>query len=194
MDNKKIQLNTPLAEKDVRRLRCGDFIELSGVIFTARDAAHKKLFAGARPECDLRNSAIYHCGPVTVFEKGQWRITAAGPTTSIREEPYMPKLIRDIGIRAVIGKGGLGKDTLAACREHGCVYLHAVGGAAQLLAASIKKVEDVFWLDELGPPEAIWQLQTVKFPAVVTMDANGESLHEHVNDESLAKLKNILCS
>jgi tartrate/fumarate subfamily iron-sulfur-dependent hydro-lyase beta chain len=192
MANTKIQLNTPLAEDDIRKLRCGDFVELNGLVFTARDAAHKKLFAGARPACDLRNSIIYHCGPVTVCENGQWRITAAGPTTSIREEPYMPRLIRDLGIRAVIGKGGLGVNTLAACREYACVYLHAVGGAAQLLASSIKKAENVFWLEELGPPEAIWQLQVRKFPAVVTMDTNGESLHECINKNSFAKLKNLL--
>jgi fumarate hydratase class I len=119
---------------------------------------------------------------------GTWQCNAAGPTTSIREEPYQGRIIRDHGVRGVIGKGGMGEGTLAACQEHGCVYLHAVGGAAQVLAACIRRVRNVYFLEQFGAPEAIWELDVVDFPAVVTMDAHGRSLHREVFQHSQAEL------
>ena len=157
----------------------GDAVEVSGVV-TGRDAVHKYLHeGGALPEgVSLRGGIIYHCGPVVVKdERGAWQVTAAGPTTSTREEPYQGQIIRDFGVRAVIGKGGMGDRTLAACREHGCVYLHAVGGAAQVLAERIQRVRNVYFLEQFGSPEAIWELEVEKFPAIVTIDAHGNSLH-----------------
>ncbi|HVV00461.1 MAG TPA: fumarate hydratase C-terminal domain-containing protein, partial [Verrucomicrobiae bacterium] len=131
---------------------------------------------------------LYHCGPVVVKdERGKWKCTAAGPTTSIREEPYQWQVIRDCGLRGVIGKGGMGDRTLAACKENGCVYLHGIGGAAQVLAQCIKKVRNVYLLEKFGAPEAIWEFEVEKFPAVVTMDAHGNSLHREVLAASQAE-------
>jgi tartrate/fumarate subfamily iron-sulfur-dependent hydro-lyase beta chain len=189
------QLNAPFTEARIRNLRVGDEVEISGVLFTGRDAVHKYLHEGGQlpPGVNLRDSILYHCGPVVVRdEQGRWRVTAAGPTTSIREEPYQGEIIRKFGLRGVIGKGGMGERTLAACKEGGCVYLHAVGGAAQVLAECIKGVRSVHFLDEFGAPEAIWELEVENFPAVVTMDAHGQSLHKEVLEASQAALAKYL--
>ena len=186
-----IPLSFPFTEEKVRALKVGDAVGISGVIFTGRDAVHKYLHeGGALPSgVNFRDGIIYHCGPVVMKdEQGQWKVTAAGPTTSIREEPYQGQIIRDFGLRGVIGKGGMGDRTLAACREHGCVYLHAIGGAAQVLAECVKKVRNVYLLEEFGSPEAIWELEVVDFPAVVTMDAHGNSLHAEVLKASQTEL------
>jgi len=186
-----IHLTTPLTEAAIRALNVGDAVEITGVLFTGRDAVHKYLFQGGElpAEVSLRNGIIYHCGPVVLSEEGgRWRVVAAGPTTSAREEPYQAEIIKRLGLRGVIGKGGMGERTLAACREHGCVYLHAVGGAAQVLAECIKSVRNVYLLERFGSPEAIWELDVENFPAVVTMDARGNSLHREVYAASQAEL------
>jgi fumarate hydratase class I len=186
-----IPLKTPLTEEKVRQLKVGDEVAISGVVFTGRDAVHKYLHEGGRlpPGVQLRDGILYHCGPVMMQQAdGSWKCTAAGPTTSIREEPYQWQVIRDFGVRGVIGKGGMGDRTLAACKEHGCVYLHAVGGAAQVLAECIKRVRNVYFLKEFGSPEAIWELEVEDFPAVVTIDAHGRSLHQEVFASSSAAL------
>jgi len=186
-----ITLQTPLTEEQVRALHVGDEVSLSGIVYTGRDAVHKYLFeGGALPEgVDLRGAVLYHCGPVMLREPdGSWRCAAAGPTTSSREEPYQAEIIRKFGIRAVIGKGGMGARTLAACKEFGAVYLHAVGGAAQVLAERVRRVRDVHFLDQFGAPEAIWVLEVENFPAVVTMDAHGRSLHDEIYERSRAEL------
>lgn len=182
-----IQLQTPCEEGLIRSLKVGDSVEISGTLFTGRDAVHKYLHDGGKlpAEVDLQNGILYHCGPVVIKDDaGRWKVTAAGPTTSIREEPYQGQIIKEFGLRGVIGKGGMGERTLAACKEHGCVYLHAVGGAAQVLAETIKSVRNVYLLEKFGAPEAIWELEVEKFPCVVTMDANGNSLHKEVFDAS----------
>lgn len=181
------QLQTPLSEEAIRSLHVGDAVSLSGVIYTGRDAVHQYLFKGGKLPCDWRGGVLYHCGPVMLKEDGGYRCCAAGPTTSIREEPYQWKIIGDFGLRAVIGKGGMGEKTLQACREYGCVYLHAIGGAAQVYAEAIKKVSNVF-LEQFGSPEAIWELQVKDFFAIVTMDSHGNSLHRDIFDKSSAKL------
>jgi len=186
-----ISLTTPIAEEQVRALKVGDAVEVSGVVFTGRDAVHKYLHEGGQlPEgVSLRGGVIYHCGPVVMKDpQGNWKVTAAGPTTSTREEPYQWQIIRDFGIRAVIGKGGMGERTLEACRQYGCVYLHAVGGAAQVLAERIERVRNVYFLEKFGSPEAIWELEVKGFPAVVTIDANGGSLHRDILARSRAEL------
>ena len=184
-------LQLPLTEEDVRGLALGDAVSLTGTIFTARDAAHKYLVEN--PDFsripDIRGAVLYHCGPVIIQRDGKYVVTAAGPTTSIREEPYMAAVIEKYGIRAIIGKGGMGPSTAEACRRFGCVYLHAVGGAAQVLASCVKEVPGVSMLEEFGAPEAIWQFNVVDFPAVVTMDATGASLHEKVKQHSEAQLQ-----
>jgi fumarate hydratase class I len=125
-------------------------------------------------------------------EGGRWRFVAAGPTTSIREEPYEADVIAHFGVRGVIGKGGMGPKTLAACRQHGAVYLHAVGGAATLIANSVKEVLAVFKREEFGVPEAFWVVRVEGFPAVVTMDAHGQSLHETMFAASAHKLAELI--
>jgi tartrate/fumarate subfamily iron-sulfur-dependent hydro-lyase beta chain len=190
-----IPLTTPVSEAAVRALKVGDEVAINGTLFTGRDAVHKFLHEGGRlpPGVNLKDGILYHCGPVVIKdERGNWKCVAAGPTTSIREEPYQGQVIRDLGLRGVIGKGGMGDRTLAACKEHGCVYLHAVGGAAQVLAACIKRVRNVYLMEKFGAPEAIWEFEVEGFPAVVTMDAQGHSLHQEVLAASRAELAKYL--
>ena len=185
------KLSFPFTEEKIRALKVGEEVLISGVVFTGRDAVHKYLHEGGTlpPEVKLRDGIIYHCGPVMMKQDdGSWKCTAAGPTTSIREEPYQWQIIRDFGVRGVIGKGGMGERTLAACQDYGCVYLHAVGGAAQVLADCVKQVRNVYLMKEFGAPEAIWELEIVDFPAVVTIDAHGNSLHKEVFARSQAEL------
>lgn len=183
----------PLSAEAVRALQLNQQVRLSGKVYTARDAAHKFMVeqcqAGDPRLPDLRGAVLYHCGPVIIqAATGEWQVTAAGPTTSGREEPYMAEIIRRFGIRGIIGKGGMGAQTALACRECGCVYLHAVGGAAQILAASVRRVPEVRFLEEFGFPEAMWTMEVVDFPAVVTLDAAGNSLHEQIRHESRQRL------
>jgi fumarate hydratase subunit beta len=189
------ELNIPLTENAIRSLKVGDPVELTGILYTGRDRVHKYLHEGGKlpPGVDFRNGIIYHCGPVVIKDAhDRWKATAAGPTTSIREEPYQWQVMRDFGIRGVIGKGGMGERTLAACQEYGCAYFHAIGGAAQVLAECIKSVRNVYFLKEFGSPEAIWEFEVERFPAVVTMDAHGRSLHKEVLEASQAKLSEYL--
>jgi fumarate hydratase class I len=179
-------IDIPVDEKIIRRLKVGDEVALHGTIVTARDAAHK-LMVEERPDFirpHLEGGAIYHCGPIMLEKKGVWSVVSAGPTTSIREEPYEADVIGEYGVRAVIGKGGMGPRTSAALEKHGAVYLHAVGGAAVYLAGFVKRVPDVYLLDTLGIPEAFWLFEVDGFPAVVTMDTRGRSLHAGVADGS----------
>ena len=141
------------------------------------------------PPVSLQGSVLYHCGPV-VLKNGHYQIKAAGPTTSIREEPYQGEIIKRYGVRAVVGKGGMGAKTLAAMKEHGAVYLNAIGGAAQYYAKCIDEVVDVKLL-EFGIPEAMWRLRVTDFPAIVTMDAHGNSLHADVEKASAAVLATL---
>jgi fumarate hydratase subunit beta len=187
-----IRLDAPFTEDKIRGLKTGDMVEVSGVIYTGRDAVHKWLHEGGEPPVSLKDAIIYHCGPVVMKKKGKWVVTAAGPTTSTREEPYQAGIIEKFGVRAVIGKGGMGEKTRLACQKFGCVYLHAVGGAAQVLAEAIKEVEDVHLLEKFGSPEAIWQLRVEAFPVVVTIDAHGNSLHKQVEAESGQNLVRVL--
>ncbi|NBO92943.1 MAG: fumarate hydratase [Planctomycetia bacterium] len=185
-----IRLKTPLNEADVRGLKAGDMVLLSGTVFTGRDEVHKYLDRGGDlPQ--IQGGVIYHCGPVVLKEPTGYRVVAAGPTTSIREEPYQAGVIERFGVKAVIGKGGMGAKTLEACRKFGCVYLHGIGGAAQIYARCIKRVPAVF-LEQFGSPEAVWQMEVEDFPAVVTMDAHGRSLHQEVSDISKGKLASVL--
>jgi fumarate hydratase class I len=179
---REVALSTPLDEQAIRALRVGDVVLVSGRMFTGRDAVHAHLMKH-EPPVDLRGSALYHCGPVVQKAGDTWRVTAAGPTTSIREEPYQADILRRYGVRAVIGKGGMGRKTLDALRETGAVYLNAVGGAAQFYARCIEGVEGVSLL-EFGTPEAMWHLRVHDFPAIVTMDAHGNSLHADIEAQS----------
>jgi fumarate hydratase class I len=186
---KEIVLESPLSEADVRKLRVGDVVLLRGDVYTGRDAVHSYLMKNAAP-VDLTGAVLYHCGPVVLKENGGWRMMAAGPTTSIREEPYEAEIIRRFGIRAVVGKGGMGPKTLAGMKEFGAVYLNAIGGAAQYYARCIRGVRDVH-LIQFGVPEAMWHVEVEDFPAIVTMDAHGNSLHADVEKASAAMLARL---
>jgi fumarate hydratase class I len=203
-------LQIPISEEQILSLHAGDSVTISGIATTGRDAAHKymveKLIDGgdSLSESDrrlfdelkaiYRGGAIYHCGPIVRNDSGTWTIVSAGPTTSIREEVYEDRVIAAFGLRVVIGKGGMGPRTLAACRENRAVYVHAIGGAGVTTAETMVEVLDVFKKDEFGSPEAFWKVRLLNFPGIVTMDAHGKSLHEELGkgfDESLAKVLNV---
>jgi fumarate hydratase subunit beta len=202
------KLNIPFSDEDIRALKVGDPVAISGIMITARDAAHKWMIEtfikqNRAPQGDdvevyealkplLDGGAIYHCGPVVGgLDTKQYRFVAAGPTTSTREEPYQGDVMRYFNVKGVIGKGGMGPKTLAACQEVPGVYLHAIGGAASLIAQSVRRVLDVHKL-EFGVPEAMWVIEVQEFPAVVTMDSHGESLHAEIAQKSKAVLDELL--
>jgi len=185
-------LEAPFTEEKIRALKVGDRVEITGLIFTGRDAVHKYLHDGGKPPVELEDSIIYHCGPVVVKENGKWVVKAAGPTTSIREEPYQGPLMEQYRIRGVIGKGGMGPKTLEYCRKVGAVYFHAIGGAAQVLAERVVDVPGVHLAEKFGSPEAIWEFQVERFPVVVTMDSHGNSLHAQIQAESQERLGGLL--
>ena len=179
---REIALQAPISDEQIRALEVGDVVLVSGLIYTGRDAVHAHLMKNP-PPVDLRGSVLYHCGPVVAREGDSWKVTAAGPTTSIREEPYQADILKKYGVRVVVGKGGMGAKTLAGLKEAGAVYLNAIGGAAQFYARCIDAVEGVS-LMEFGTPEAMWHLRVRDFPAIVTMDAHGNSLHKQVEEAS----------
>jgi fumarate hydratase subunit beta len=202
------KISIPIADDVIRDLVVGDSVLLSGVMITGRDVVHKWIAdtfikKTRQPLGDdqvvfdaiqsiLRGGLIYHCGPVVGgLDTKQYRFVAAGPTTSIREEPYQGDVMRLFNLKGAIGKGGMGAKTLQACKEVPAVYFHAIGGAASLIAESVKKVLGVYKLD-FGVPEAIWVIEVDDFPAVVTMDAHGNSLHETVRSQSKQALEQLL--
>ncbi len=186
--NEKV-LRAPITEEQVRELKVGDVVLISGEMYTGRDAVHAHLMKHD-PPADLNGAVLYHCGPVVLKDGDKYQIKAAGPTTSIREEPYQGDIIKRYGVRAVMGKGGMGAKTLAAMKDFGAVYLNAIGGAAQYYAKSIDEVIDVNLL-EFGIPEAMWHLRVTDFPAIVTMDAHGNSLHAEVENSSALLLEKL---
>jgi len=201
-------INIPISDENIRSLKVGDPVALSGVMVTGRDAVHKWMvdtfIKKTRPPQDddlavyeaikplLESGVIYHCGPVVAgLDTKDYRFVAAGPTTSIREEPYQGDVMHHFHVKGVIGKGGMGGKTLAACKEVPGVYLHAIGGAASFIAQSVKRVLGVYKLD-FGVPEALWVIEVKDFPVVVTMDAHGNSLHADVESSSKAILEELL--
>jgi fumarate hydratase subunit beta len=189
-----IRINLPVSEKEIRKLKVGDEVLLNGRMMTARDAAHKYMVE-KKPSYlreVLKGSVIYHCGPVVRKVKGKYEFVAAGPTTSIREEPYQGRVIAQYGVRGIIGKGGMGPRTLEALRKYGAVYFSATGGLAAVLADAVKEVENVHMLEEFGVPEAMWVLNVEDFPLVVTMDSHGRSLHDEVLNKSRATFEELI--
>ncbi len=195
------EITIPISDETIRSLKAGDAVLLSGVIMTGRDAVHKWLTdtfikKTREPQGDdlevyeaikkvLNGGVLYHCGPVVAgLDTGDYRFVAAGPTTSIREEPYEADVMKHFNIKGIIGKGGMGPKTLQACQEVPAVYFHAVGGAASLIAQSVQRVLAVYKLEEFGVPEAMWVIEVKNFPVVVTMDSHGNSLHEQVSAAS----------
>jgi fumarate hydratase subunit beta len=204
------KITLPITDDVIRELRVGDSVSLTGVMITGRDAVHKWMIdtfvqKSRKPEGDdevvyealkpiLDGGAIYHCGPVVAgLDTGDYSFVAAGPTTSIREEPYQGDVMRHFNLKAVIGKGGMGPKTLEACKEVPGVYLHAIGGAASLIAQSVQQVRAVHKLG-FGVPEAIWVIEVKDFPTVVTMDSHSGSVHAEVEKHSKAQLDKLLAS
>ena len=204
------ELNIPISEQEILSLHAGDSVTISGIATTGRDAAHKYMVenlinnsAGLSADDKrlldelksiYRGGMIYHCGPIVRNEKGKWTIVSAGPTTSIREEVYEDKVISAFGLKVVMGKGGMGARTLAACKENKAVYVHAIGGAGVTSAEKMVEVLDVFKLEEFGLPEAFWKVRFRNFPGIVTMDAHGKSLHEELGRDFDKRLAEILGS
>jgi len=189
-----IRIDLPVDAKVIRKLKVGDEVRLYGNVITARDMAHKYMVE-ERPDWLrplLENNVIYHCGPVMKKTGKKWSAVAAGPTTSAREEPYQGPVIAEYKVRAVIGKGGMGPKTLKALKKEGAVYLHAVGGLATVLAEAVKEVSGVYKLEEFGVPEAFWVFRVEDFPAIVTMDTHGKSLHAVIKKDSLAAAEKLI--
>ncbi len=189
------KLTTPLGEEAVRALRIGDTVKLSGSIFTARDRAHKYLVEEAAPdalEFNLAGGVLYHCGPLVRRTAEGFELVVAGPTTSNRMNPYEPEVIAGYGIRAIIGKGGMDDRTLEALGRHGCVYLSAVSGAAVVLARYVKRIVNVYKLEEFGMPECFWEFEVGEMSTIVTMDTRGESIHKQVERASGERLREML--
>jgi fumarate hydratase class I len=192
LTGREVRLTTPLSEHEVRSLRVGDVVLLSGMIYTAHDLVHHYLAHHDVP-LNLRGGALYHCSPTVVRRNQDWVVVAAGPATSLAAEPYEPDLIRALGLRAVIGKGGMGPRTREALRECGAVYLSAIGGTAQFYAERVVKAEGLDF-QAFGSQEAMWRLRVESFPVIVTMDAHGGSLHAEVEAASGAQLARLVSS
>jgi len=201
-------ITIPIDDETIRSLQVGEPVALTGIMITGRDVVHKwlietfirktrppqgedlQVYEALKPI--LAGGVIYHCGPVVSgLDSKQYRFIAAGPTTSIREEPYQAEVMKHFNLKGVIGKGGMGAKTLKGCQEVPGAYFHAIGGAATLIAQSVTKVLGVYKL-EFGVPEAIWVIEVKDFPAVVTMDASGKSLHEVVEKDSARVLADLL--
>jgi fumarate hydratase class I len=202
------EITTPISDETIRSLKVGDAVELTGTMVTARDAAHKWMIETfvkktRPPQGDdekvyedlkklLAGSVIYHCGPVvTGLDTKDYKFVAAGPTTSIREEPYQAEVMKHFNVKGVIGKGGMGAKTLRGCQEGPFVYFHAIGGAASFLAQTVTRVTGVYKL-EFGVPEAMWVIEVDKFPVVVTMDSHGGSQHALIEEHSKKVLDELL--
>jgi fumarate hydratase class I len=190
LTGREVILTAPVTEEQVRSLHVGDLVLIRGDVYTGRDAVHAHLMKNP-PPVDLNGAILYHCGPVMLKKGDNWQVQAAGPTTSMREEPYQGEILRRYGVRVVIGKGGMGQATSAALKECGGVYLNGIGGAAQFYARTVQQVSGVH-LMEFGIPEAMWHLRVKDFVAIVTMDSHGNSLHADVEQESGAKLEQLL--
>lgn len=195
--HKKI-INLPLTDESVMSLKAGDFVLLSGTIVTGRDRVHKYLVQ-QRPRkedipFDLNGAVLYHCGPVMKKTEDGYKAVAAGPTTSMRVEMYEPAVIREYGIRGIIGKGGMGAGTMKALKETGSVYFQTVGGAAAYLADRIKRTLNVWKLEDFGPTEAMWLFEVEDFPVIVTMDSQGNNVHSEIEKNSFKIFQELIGS
>ena len=203
------EITIPINDEIIRSLHVGEPVELTGIMMTGRDAVHKwmaETFIKKTREPQgndlqvyeeirkyLNQGVLYHCGPVVSgIDTRQYKFVAAGPTTSIREEPYQADVMKHFKLKGVIGKGGMGAKTLQGCVDTPGVYFHAVGGAATFLAQTVQKVLGVYKLEEFGVPEAMWLIEVKNFPVVVTMDAHGESQHKAIDEQSQKVLDELL--
>jgi len=192
---RKIEL--PIDEAAARELRMGDILYVTGTIFTARDEAHLRMLeehdAGRPLPFDPSRMALFHCGPVMAEADSGWRVVAAGPTTSIRMELFEDRFLEAFRTRIIIGKGGMADKTQSALERVGGVYAHYTGGAGALAAERIERVEGVYWLDQLGMPEAVWIFAVKDFgPLLVTMDSVGGNLYGELDEKISANLNEVL--
>ncbi|MHA1211475.1 MAG: FumA C-terminus/TtdB family hydratase beta subunit [Candidatus Heimdallarchaeota archaeon] len=184
-----VKLHTPISEEEIRKLKAGDILYVSGIVYLSRDEAHLRAleFAeeGKELPLDFKGLALFHCGPIVKQdEKGEWHVVAAGPTTSSRMEIFQDKYIEKFRISVVIGKGGMFERTTAAMKKYGAVYGAFTGGAAVLAAKAVKRVKDVAWLD-LGTPEALWVFEVEEFgPLTIAIDSHGNNLFQDIADEA----------
>ena len=190
-------LKTPVPEAEIRKLRMGDQVYVTGTVITARDEAHLKALEihekGEEPPVEFEGVGIFHCGPIMRKENGEWTVVAAGPTTSARMEIFQDNFIETFRPAIIIGKGGMGDRTSKACQEYDCVYGAFTGGAALLAARGIKNVRDVFWLDELGMPECLWVYDVEDFgPMIVTIDTHGNNMTKNVKEQVTVRMDKIL--
>jgi fumarate hydratase subunit beta len=186
--NHSLRIRTPVSERQIRQLNVGDVVYVTGNLVTARDQAHKRMVRfieeGKKMPIDLDGLGIYHCGPIVTRVNDGWVVVSAGPTTSMRMEPFESEIIRSFNVRLVIGKGGMGRKTEKAMRDHGAAYGAYTGGAAVLAAKSIKRVKLVEWLD-LGTPEALWVFEVENFgPLTISIDAHGGNLYTKVRRDA----------
>ncbi|MGD2142046.1 MAG: FumA C-terminus/TtdB family hydratase beta subunit [Candidatus Bathyarchaeota archaeon] len=193
----EVHLKTPVPEEEIRKLKMGDLVYITGTVITARDEAHLKALelheGGKEPPVDFEGVGVFHCGPIMKKVDGRWIVVAAGPTTSARMEIFQDKFIEAFRPAIIIGKGGMGDRTAKACQEYGCVYGAFTGGAALLAARGIKEVKNVFWLEELGMPECLWVYEVEDFgPMIITIDTHGNNMTKNVKEQVTAKMERIL--
>ncbi|MEM1733061.1 MAG: FumA C-terminus/TtdB family hydratase beta subunit [Pyrobaculum sp.] len=185
------RLSTPISIDEVAKLRVGDTLYISGVVISARDAAHRRMLE-IGPPVDLRGGVIYHAGPVVRKVGNKWEVLSMGPTTSARMEAFQAEVIEKFGVRLVVGKGGMGKKTAEAMKKHIAAYAIFTGGAGVLAAKAIKRVVDVHWLD-LGVAEAVWVLEVENFgPLTVMIDSTGRNFYEEAREEARRRVPEIL--
>jgi tartrate/fumarate subfamily iron-sulfur-dependent hydro-lyase beta chain len=191
-----VELTLPLSVSDVRGLKAGDVVSLSGRIVTGRDRVHRYLAEKRPPKgevpFELSGTVLYHCGPVMERSEEGYRAVSAGPTTSMRVEMYEAQIIREYQLRGIMGKGGMGEATRRALKENDCVYLHTIGGAAVYLADRIRRVQGVWKLEEFGQTEAMWLFEVEGFPAIVTMDCLGNDIHGRIEEESFRRFRELI--
>jgi len=190
-------LKTPVTEDEIRKLKMGDLVYVTGTVITARDEAHLKALElhekGEEPPVDFKGVGVFHCGPIMKEADGEWTVVAAGPTTSARMEIFQDDFIEIFRPALIIGKGGMGDRTSKACQEYGCVYGAFTGGAALLAARGIKRVREVHWLEELGMPECLWVYDVEDFgPMIVTIDTHGNNMTQDVKEEVMARMEKIM--
>lgn len=174
-------LNLPVKSDDIKKLRVGDIIYISGKLFTARDEAHHMMLEKKEIPFDPSTMGLYHCGPLMKKVDNGWEVVSAGPTTSSRMEIFENNFIKKFGIKLIIGKGGMEKNTQKALQKYICIYMSYTGGAGALAADKVEEVENVYWLDELGMPEAVWIMKVKEFgPLVVAMDSHGNSIYDMI--------------
>jgi len=173
---KKI-LNLPLCDRDICDLRAGDIIYLSGILVTGRDEVYRRIVEEQfTPPVDLKGMAIYHAGPIVRGKEHEWELVSIGPTSSVRMEKWAAGFIEKTGVKVMIGKGGMGEKTTAACRKYGAIHCVYPGGCAVLGASQIEKIENVFW-PELTMAECLWVMRTHQFgPLIVSIDTQENNI------------------